>query len=314
MQAVDTTYLSPEELRQLSKSSTLKSWLHIAFDWLLITATFWLTVEFPHPVVYFLTFWLMARHQLALAILMHDGAHRRLFPTIRSNDVICQIFCASPLLFSMYSYQKLHLKHHRNPLAADDPDLSLIGGYPISKTSFLRKLFRDAIGLSYFKFIRYFIHMAQQSPAQKNDGQISKLKTKSTNFLSFPLIVISVLFVNVLLFSSLYSLGHGWLYLTHWLLPMFTALQVLLRIRGVAEHAGYQPNPDQRLNARTVVNPLQTFFFAPHNVNYHIEHHLYPGIPFYNLPKTHKIFIERNVIPKQNLYYGYRSILREIIR
>ena len=43
-------------------------------------------------------------------------------------------------------------------IAPDDPDLSLIGGYPISKMSLARKLLRDASGISYFKFIKYFIY------------------------------------------------------------------------------------------------------------------------------------------------------------
>ena len=31
---------------------------------------------------------------------------------------------------------------------------------------------------------------------------------------------------------------------------------------------------------------LQWWIF-PHNVNYHAEYHLYPSIPFYNLPECH---------------------------
>jgi fatty acid desaturase len=28
----------------------------------------------------------------------------------------------------------------------------------------------------------------------------------------------------------------------------------------------------------------ERWFFAPHNMNYHIEHHLYPSVPSYRLP------------------------------
>jgi fatty acid desaturase len=233
-----------------------------------------------------LCFVFSARQQLALAILMHDGSHRRLFKSFFWNDVICQVFCAAPLFFSMYSYQKLHLKHHREPLAADDPDLSLIGGYPISKASFARKLARDAFGVSYFKFIRYFIHMARKpkaktAVAEKTVGP-SELRDQGAGK-GIPILGLaaSILTVNLALWGVLFSTGHGWLYLFLWVLPAVTGLQVLLRIRGVAEHAGYQPNADQRQNARTVLPSWQTFLFAPHHVNYHIEHHLYPyGVIF----------------------------------
>ena len=63
-----------------------------------------------------------------------------------------QLVCAAPLYaISMESYKRLHLKHHLDPLVADDPDLSLIGGYPIGRASFRRKLVRDLLGISYFK-------------------------------------------------------------------------------------------------------------------------------------------------------------------
>ena len=98
------------------------------------------------------------------------------------------------------------------------------------------------------------------------------------------------------------------------MLPTVTALQVLLRIRGVAEHAGFEQNADQRQNARTIINPVQTFFFAPNNVNYHIEHHVYPSIPWYHLPKAHRIMKERGALPEKNLYSGYGAMLKEILR
>jgi fatty acid desaturase len=154
--------LPAEELKALSRPSGLRSSVSLFLDWALIAGGFALAILAPHPLAWIFCFLLLSRQQLALAILMHDGAHRRLYKSAAVNDWICQLLCAAPLFFSMYSYQRLHLKHHRAPLAADDPDLSLVGGYPISKASFARKLLRDAFGVSYFKFIRYFLHMARK--------------------------------------------------------------------------------------------------------------------------------------------------------
>jgi len=33
-----------------------------------------------------------------------------------------------------------------------------------------------------------------------------------------------------------------------------------------------------------VSNPLERLFVAPLNMNYHAAHHLWPSIPYYNLP------------------------------
>jgi fatty acid desaturase len=45
---------------------------------------------------------------------------------------------------------------------------------------------------------------------------------------------------------------------------------------------------DYRENTRTVLlNPVISFFYW--NMNYHVEHHMYPGVPCYNLPNLHKL-------------------------
>lgn len=304
------TYLSHDELRQLVQTSHVKTAFAVAFDWLLIIANFALLINFPHPAIYIFCFLFLARQQLALAILMHDAAHRRLAQKVAVNDFVGQFFCAAPLFFSMYSYQKLHLKHHIDPLAPDDPDLSLISGYPISKASFFRKILRDASGLSYLKFIRYFIYMARK----KSSDQQKPLVKSATGKMPLWLIVFSMFLVNGLLLTGIGLFTSPWIYFFFWFLPMITALQVLLRIRGIAEHAGYTQNPDQRMNARTVLNPIQTFIFAPHNVNYHIEHHLYPAVPYFKLPELHRLLNSKNALPATNIYPGYGKVLSELIK
>ena len=304
------------ELRELSAPSGIRSTANIVMDWLAIIAIFALVIEYPSPIIYVLAFLAMGRQQLALAILMHDAAHRRLYESSQWNDWIGQILLGAPLIFSLQSYKTLHLKHHQNPLGPDDPDMSLIGGYPISKMSFGRKIARDLLGISYFKFIRYFVFLARKSkprqmepPGQKMQALESKKKSGGRTFA-----LSSIFIVNTVLFFSLWQAGHPVLYFCLWILPAVTVLQVLLRIRGVAEHAGFRENPNQMLNARTVINRWQTFIFAPHNVNYHVEHHLYPSIPYFRLPEVHRRMQIRGSLPFDNIYPGYGKILTEIIK
>jgi len=57
---------------------------------------------------------------------------------------------------------------------------------------------------------------------------------------------------------------------------------------GITQHAGLQEDVlDHRLNTRTVyMNPLFRFLYS--NMNYHIEHHLFPGVPYHALPALHE--------------------------
>jgi fatty acid desaturase len=53
------------------------------------------------------------------------------------------------------------------------------------------------------------------------------------------------------------------------------------------QHAGLAEDiPDHRMNSRTVLmNPFFRFIYS--NMNYHVEHHMYPMVPFYALPALH---------------------------
>ena len=307
--------LSIEELRELSLPSSSKTLRAIVLDWFFIALLFGLAVRFPHPVTYVFCFILMARQQLALAILMHDGAHGRLFFSPFWNNYVGQYLTASPLVISMRTYRNLHLKHHQNPLAPDDPDINLIGGYPINPQSLKRKLLRDLFGMTYFKFLAYFLMMSRTNK-ESREKTLKKMEVpeavRGPKISTFHFIF-SVIFVQTLLFSVLFFFQAPWLYFFLWALPMMTLLQLLLRIRGITEHAGYTPNRDQRYNTRTLINPFQTFFFAPHSVNYHIEHHLYPSVPYANLHKVHALLKERGSLPEANIFYSYRDVLDQLV-
>jgi fatty acid desaturase len=56
---------------------------------------------------------------------------------------------------------------------------------------------------------------------------------------------------------------------------------------GLLQHGGLADNViDHRLNARTVyMNPVSRFIYW--NMNYHVEHHMFPMVPYHALPKLH---------------------------
>ena len=93
-------------------------------------------------------------------------------------------------------------------------------------------------------------------------------------------------------------MGHGLLALLfvatgHWFLIIVITFGTfycawLGFLCGVTQHYGLNPNvPDFRLNTRTFTcSWLPAFFYW--NMQYHVEHHMYPAVPFYNLPKLRK--------------------------
>ena len=84
-----------------------------------------------------------------------------------------------------------------------------------------------------------------------------------------------------------------------WVHSMLSAMQ----------HAGLvEDMPDHRLNTRTVyLNPLLRFIYA--NMNYHIEHHMFPTVPYYSLPALH----EEIKLDCPAPYFGLLEAYREMI-
>ena len=58
---------------------------------------------------------------------------------------------------------------------------------------------------------------------------------------------------------------------------------------GVTQHVGLAEDVlDHRLNARTInMNPVLRFIYW--NMNYHLEHHLFPTVPYHRLPDLHAL-------------------------
>jgi fatty acid desaturase len=50
------------------------------------------------------------------------------------------------------------------------------------------------------------------------------------------------------------------------------------------------------------------------NLNYHIEHHLFPGVPWYNLPKVHALLLEDYKAAGSSIYGSYTHFLFDAFR
>lgn len=62
----------------------------------------------------------------------------------------------------------------------------------------------------------------------------------------------------------------------------------LSNLLASVQHCGMVSTLDYRENSRTVLlDPVIAFFYW--NMNYHIEHHMYPGVPCYNLPRLRRL-------------------------
>jgi Na+-transporting NADH:ubiquinone oxidoreductase subunit F len=83
---------------------------------------------------------------------------------------------------------------------------------------------------------------------------------------------------------------------------------------GLTQHAGLREDVlDHRLNTRTVrMNPLFRFLYL--NMNYHVEHHLFPSVPYRALPRLHLELADQLAPALPSTWAAYRQIIGALVR
>lgn len=83
---------------------------------------------------------------------------------------------------------------------------------------------------------------------------------------------------------------------------------------GLLQHGGLAENvTDHRLNSRSVLmNPISRFIYW--NMNYHVEHHMFPMVPYHALPKLHEAIKHDLPAPTPSILAGYREMIPAFLR
>ena len=282
-----------------------RSLIAIAGDWALIAAAFCAAAVWPNVFVFAGAAVVIARTQLALAVMMHEGAHGLLARRAATNDAIGQLLAAGPLWLSLRSYRAGHLEHHRAPMRPTDPVAVVfeIDRYPVPPRVLVLRLIAYACGVGYM-----------MSVLKLAGGRHAHAMPKAMKSVWYTLWEAATMIgSNAVLFGLLAVAGHPLFYAGLWLLPAVTLLPFAGQIRAIFEHAALPAGLDQSRNARTIVKrSWQTFLFGPHGIHYHIEHHLFMRMPFYSLPIVHRELVQARLLPAGNLYDGYGAVLRDV--
>jgi fatty acid desaturase len=88
----------------------------------------------------------------------------------------------------------------------------------------------------------------------------------------------------------------------------------LSRFCEITQHIGLPGNiPDWRKTAHCMIfGPFISFFYW--RMNYHLEHHMYAAVPFYNLPKLHREIAHDTPEPVRGFWHGVRWIFSLMAR
>jgi fatty acid desaturase len=265
----------------------------------------------PNPLVLVICIVVIGTRQHALFVIAHDAAHYLLYDNRLLNDVVGRT-CAMLQGLSMCTYRVIHRMHHNNLYGELDPDTALHGGYPRGRAYLVKKLLKDLSGLTAWKTYAYFLGGAPALNTSTNvalrplDDTSGKLRQEALQDRNM-VIAFHVLLLGVFAWS-----GYLVQYLVLWVLPLVTVVMAILRLRAIAEHGATTDFSSPLTAARTNVAPAWlAWLIFPHQVNYHIEHHLYASVPHYNLPALHREMTARGMLDNAEVV-AFGGTLRKI--
>lgn len=289
---------------QLTTVSRWKGLALVVHGWAVIFALAWGAAYLATWWAWFVAIVLIGGRQLGLAILMHEAAHGLMHPDRRINNWVGQWITGVPMGTDMHAYRTYHLTHHRYTQQPEDPDLSLSAPFPTTRGSMGRKVFRDLTGQTFLKQRGAQLVMALKGIGPGAKEQNLFVGKVMARFIASQLVLLALSFAT----------GLGALPYMIWLIALATTFQLYLRIRNIAEHACTSTGSnDPFTHARTTyANLLERATVAPYWVNFHSEHHLFMGVPCYNLPQAHRLLMDGGHADRMTIAPGYADVLRRV--
>lgn len=291
-----------EAYRKLQKLNPLRATLGLTATWIALILLMSVAYFSQSYWVYFICALFIAGRQHALLVLFHDASHHLLYKKPKVNDVLANLLLAFPLFMSIRLYRHHHHQHHIHTNTENDPDI-LDATPPASRKALYLLLLMDFTGINGLKSLRSIntfgvTQLFVRNPLHKAERRL---------FLLF----IATL-IGLLSFFHLFRF-----YLLYWVIPMWFFLPALLRMRSLGEHAGRRGQSALFFARSIQVNLLERALIAPLNINLHLEHHIFPNIPFYNLQKLSRLLLRDkqfsdHMVINTGYFFGHRSVLHEI--
>jgi len=237
---------------------------------LLVCATIGLWV-FSHPLIWIPLAFVQGFTVFNFTVLLHEVVHETVFPTRRPRLYRLLSWCyAIPSGLSATQFTRWHLDHHAE-LGSDCTDPKRFHLSPKRNERWVKLLyFTPAL------FPIYFRGAAAEARAYPAETQRT-IRRERVAAIGFHLLcaVLSIL------------LG-GWaVWLRVQVVPIFFVFPIAFIVNRLGQHYDIEPNDPAKWS--TLVKGSWFWDSVYLNSNYHLEHHYFPRVPFYNLPRLQRL-------------------------
>ena len=232
----------------------------------------------------------------------HESSHGTAFRTDWMNNALYEV-ASFMVMRESTVWRWSHNRHHSDTIIVGrDPEIAV--PRPPDLNGLIKAIFGIPVYPKYFR--RLLMH---------SFGTMAEDERQFIPASEFPKVFMRAR-IHLLVYLTVIALAIG----TGSILPlMFVGLPHLvgtwlMLVYGLTQHTGLAENVlDHRLNSRTVLmNPVNRFLYW--NMNYHVEHHMFPLVPYHALPELHEIVKGDCPQPYPNLLNTWREIIPTVLQ
>jgi fatty acid desaturase len=223
-----------------------------------------------------------------LLVQGHEGTHDLISRNRRVNEFFTW-FTLALAGISAEAHRHFHLDHHHYAHTQKDPEYQ-----------FFNRVLRGVPGWAYLLIPAFAQVAVNRYGLQRDRSSAARHR------------VAMELAAGLALHASLAFLLGLRSYLLFVAAPMLSGLYVASVLRSVTEHHDVAAG-SKWTNARSIVtHPVLEFLWS--NVNYHLEHHLYPSVPYHALPELRRALAPEYFSHGSNLEAGYGHTALVLLR
>ncbi|QXT38996.1 fatty acid desaturase family protein [Gymnodinialimonas ceratoperidinii] len=232
----------------------------------------------------------------------HECGHGTAFKTQWKNDWV-YILASFMVMRNPVAWRWSHARHHTDTIIVGrDPEIAMMRPPDIARKALA------FIGIP--DVFQHFAILVRQALGQVNGDEADYIPESEVPKVAFW----ARIFVGIHLAAVLAALV-SWSLLPLVLIGgprIYGAWHMVMT--GLLQHGGLAEDVlDHRLNSRSVLmNPVSQWIYW--NMNYHVEHHMFPMVPYHALPKLHELIKDDLPPANPSIAAAYREMLGALWR
>ena len=260
--------ISRDEMRELHRKQPVRHLLVAARQFAILGVATWALISFSNPLIWIPLAVAQGFTIFNFTVLLHEVVHHTVFERRHPGaERTLGLLYAIPSGISASQFTRWHLDHHAElGSAEDDPKRHHLS--PKVNARWYKLLYcTPALFPIYFRAAR------RESAGYDASLQRAIAAERRVSML-FHLSALAIIWYAFGFYAALRTS----------IIPVFFVFPIAFTLNRLGQH--YDIDPADPAKWGTLMKGHWFWDFAFLNSNYHLEHHYFPGIPFYNLPRV----------------------------